>query len=127
MIQSKKISLSNGETITAKHLGYALKIIGAMVLILISTLSYMYRDYIIRQEIRDIKQDNDMERFYNELIGVASANSITIEIVKEYIEGRDKIDLDPKINERYKSRFRDRGKTIGKFVPQDKIAARTFY
>jgi hypothetical protein len=90
------------EEITAKHFNVIIWLVGGLGSALITVVLFVYFSQINYLNERDKEQTKQSEKFYNELLLITSTNTVTLEILKEYLEQQNGINFDKDINERYK-------------------------
>jgi len=110
----KMPKFTNGTQITAGHLRISLYIISALFGVIVALIVFIYTDFVVRQNTIDAKQDQKLDKIYNELILSTSVNTITLEVIKDYLEHKDEsFDFDQKINYKYQMlRSKQRGSYI---------------
>ncbi len=120
--------VQTSEDITKKHFNLLLGVVVTLGSVLISTLLFIYFSHITEQKERDLRQEKSQQKIYNELLLIATTNTITIEVIKEYLEKENEVDFDHKINQRYELKHsRPRGGNAkGIFVPDEVYAKRVY-
>ena len=115
VIRMPNVKFNNGTQITAGHLKVSLWIIGGLIGAVIALVCFIYLDFTFRQDSRDQKQDEQLEKIYNEVVFSTTINTITLDIIKDYLEQRDSIRnyFDERVNLKYQIL---KSKTRGGFI-----------
>lgn len=92
---ANKIQFRNGDQITAGHLRVSLQIIAGLMGVLLALISFIYINHITRQDVRDLKQDAQM----NCLLESINKNTISTDAIKKYLFLKDGVDLDEVIEQ----------------------------